>query len=94
MANTGKLATFSRYGISTKLFGTVGQRSIQKMVDEMSRPPASGDVKLKLWHVGMELARNFLVPVYISVMRTTAADALNFLEFAQMATATQAIPGL
>lgn len=85
LAHTGKSAVYSRYGNKAELFGAVVQRSIQKMFEEMAQPPANGDLECQLRHVGMELARNLLVPRCISLMRITAAEAANFPELAQMA---------
>ncbi|MGJ7582204.1 TetR/AcrR family transcriptional regulator [Variovorax sp. RHLX14] len=85
ISKAGKSTLYGRYPDKQALFAAVTNRSIQTMFSEVKAPPAGGSTSDRLRHVGLELAKSLLVPRCISLMRITAAEAINFPDLATMA---------
>lgn len=85
ISGVGKSSIYARFASKEELFAAVVTRSIASMFDDMKPVPPDLDVKDRLRHVGKELAQSLLVPRCVSLMRITAAEAVNFPELASMA---------
>lgn len=85
ISGVGKSSIYARFASKEELFAAVVTRSIASMFDDMKPVPPDLDVKDRLRHVGKELAQSLLVPRCVSLMRITAAEAVNFPALASMA---------
>ncbi len=84
-AHTGKTTLYGRFPNKEALFAAVVRRSIETMFAELEPIPTGLSRNDRLRHAGRELARAYLAPRCIALIRMTGAEASNFPLLATMA---------